>query len=419
MTQSTRTDSAHLKLLLVEDEDRDIEVVRRSIPTDIQLEVARTMGEARQCIGQTSTLDCAVIDVGLPDGSGLDLIGELEPAPVVVLTGYDRSRLLEEALAKGAQDYLSKDQVTPEVLSKTIAYAIERKRCHTLRQQLEHCERLHQVGMMAAALAHEIGNPATFVRANMELLNHDLEAWFEHLEASVPIAGVGTNDMPVAARVLDAKQLVGEALEGIERISKLVDQLRSICRPTGSTTTSDVNLSEVAHAAIALAGTRVRESARLTTRFSETPAVVSGQSERIGQILSNFLLNAIQALESQPSGNRTIEVAVENHETYGRVTVTDNGPGIPPNIEISQLFRPFMSTRFDQGGSGLGLAVSIQIAESLGGYIDIHRRQDDHGVEAELVLPLVGCPPLNRSHRVTPVPRQSLRPSTENTIGKA
>ncbi|MBX2812451.1 MAG: hybrid sensor histidine kinase/response regulator [Myxococcales bacterium] len=403
MNHSTITDSAQIKLLLVEDEDRDIEIICRSIPSGIHLDVARSLKEARERLQHPDEPDCVVIDVGLPDGSGLDLIDDLAPtpAPVVILTGSDDAQVKEEAIARGAQDYLPKNHCTPDTLLRTISFAIERKKCRVLRRQLEHSERLQQVGLMTAALAHEIGNPTTFVRANLELLDHELHDWFKQLESSTRTAYRTGDDPPTVTRILEVKQLVGEAMEGVDRIAALVDQLRSISQPNGTRTIAEVNLSKVTQAALALAGTRIRESAQVTAQFPTAPVMVIGQRERIGQILSNFLLNAIQSLESQPIHNRLIEVAVENHSTYGRVVVEDNGPGIPPNVEIEQLFRPFMSTRLEQGGSGLGLAVSIQIAESLGGYIDIHRRSECTGVRAELVLPLVGCPPVEKRATIT------------------
>lgn len=387
---STCIDSTHLRLLLVEDEDLDIEIFRKSIPQEIQLDIARSLGEARQKLSVPTEPDCAVVDLHLPDGSGLELISDLGSAPVVVLSGSSEQCGVQEAMARGAQDYLSKNNINPETLLRTIAFAIERRKCNTLRLQLEHGERLQQVGLMAAALAHEIGNPATFVQANLELLDQDLAEWLAELKPQT-----STNTSLAHTRVLEAQELVREALSGINNISSLVGQLRSISRPNGRPITSEVDLSKTVEHALAIAGTRIRK-AKVSKHYPQTPVLVSGQPERIGQILNNFLLNAIQALESQAETNKTIDVSVEYHSTYGRVRIVDNGPGIPPNIDVDQLFQPFISTRHENGGSGLGLAVSIQIAESLGGYIEIKRRTDRSGVSAELVLPLVGCPPLKK-----------------------
>ena len=110
---------------------------------------------------------------------------------------------------------------------------------------------------------------------------------------------------------------------------------------------------------------------------------------RVGQILTNFLLNAVQSIESEGSRSAgRIWVEVDRSEGFGRVRVTDDGPGIPPEVEIAELFQPFTSTRLEAGGSGLGLAVSTQIAESLGGAVALRRSDGGRGAVAERVLPL-------------------------------
>lgn len=401
--------AAHLgeiEVLLVEDEPQDIRIVERSIPDGFHLHVVQTLTEARNRIGGDDWVpDVALVDIELPDGSGLDLIGELEPSPVVMLTGQDEPQLISSALSRGAQDFIPKHAVTPDGLVRAVGLAIERKRRHRLQVQLEHNQRLQQLGLMAGSIAHEIGNPATFVQANLELLDHDLKRWAERTEViPADVLALAGLDGPMGDRLLEARSMVGEALAGVSRIHALVRQLRAVTTPDGGAVSADipvVDLVDVVHTAIAVAGARVRESARIVTSFPAQSVLVQGQAHRIGQVVSNFLLNAVQAVEARGTARGTVEVTLEEMGDVAIVSVADDGLGLPDDLDIERLFEPFVTSRRNSGGTGLGLAVSMQVATSLGGYVDIHRRIDGPGVEAELVLPRLGSPAILRPMRAT------------------
>lgn len=406
MVMTIATHLGELKVLIVEDEPQDVRIVRRAVPRDFQVHVAHSLDAARDYIhGEDGVPDVALVDIGLPDGSGLDLIGELEPSPVVMLTGQDEPQLVSTALSRGAQDYIPKHTVTPDGLIRAVGLAIERKRRAQLQLQVEHNQRLQQLGLMAGSIAHEIGNPATFVHSNLELLNHDLGMWADRLDLiPAEILGLGGFGGPVAERLLEAKAMVAEALAGVDRIHGLVKQLRNFTRPEPvgpDTEPPVVDLVEVVHTAIAVAGARVRESARIVTSFPPEPVLVTGHAHRISQVVSNFLLNAVQAIEARGPERGTVEVNLEGMTNFVVVSVVDDGLGVPDELDIERLFQPFVTTRHGTGGTGLGLAISMQVARSLGGYIDIHRRMDGPGVEAELVVPALGGAPLMRPMRAT------------------
>jgi PAS domain S-box-containing protein len=122
-----------MRILLIEDNPGDARLIREVLRDDATMElvVATTLGEALRLCG-TETFDAALVDLGLPDSSGLGTVMRLqEHAPhlaVVVFTGSDDDQLALDAAKVGAQDYLVKGRVGLDLLRRSLRYAIERKR---------------------------------------------------------------------------------------------------------------------------------------------------------------------------------------------------------------------------------------------------------------------------------------------------
>ncbi|MEU0132999.1 SpoIIE family protein phosphatase [Streptomyces sp. NPDC006296] len=121
-------------LLLVEDDPGDALLVEEMLSDselDAPLTWCKTMAEARSFLLTCRTPVCVLLDLHLPDVHGLDAVRQLvESAPdaaVIVLTGLDESQTGLSAVAQGAQDYLVKGRIVPEVLSRAVRYALQRK----------------------------------------------------------------------------------------------------------------------------------------------------------------------------------------------------------------------------------------------------------------------------------------------------
>ncbi|MCX4416604.1 SpoIIE family protein phosphatase [[Kitasatospora] papulosa] len=121
-------------LLLVEDDAGDALLVEEMLSDselDSPLTWCKTMAEARRFLLGCRTPVCVLLDLHLPDVHGLDAVRQLvESAPdaaVIVLTGLDESQTGLSAVAQGAQDYLVKGRIDPEVLGRAVRYALQRK----------------------------------------------------------------------------------------------------------------------------------------------------------------------------------------------------------------------------------------------------------------------------------------------------
>ena len=104
------------------------------------------------------------------------------------------------------------------------------------------------------------------------------------------------------------------------------------------------------------------------------------------QIVHNLLMNALQALEEQPAGERRLRLSVGVEAGRGLLAVSDNGPGLSPET-LPRVFEPFFSTR--EGGLGLGLSLSETLASGMGGALEA-APAEPRGARFTLRLPLAG-----------------------------
>lgn len=191
-----------VKILLVEDNPDDADLLR------FALEEAGTDGFELTCVDrlhtalehlQTPSFNVVLLDLSLPDSSGLDTFSKLHAQaahlPIVILSGLDDEQLAAQAVRKGAQDYIVKGDLEGRHLIRALRYAIERKRAETAIQE---AERAHVVAQTAAAAAHEINQPLTCVIGNAELLLlqlEDLDEKYRSLLHSIIEAGQRINEI--------------------------------------------------------------------------------------------------------------------------------------------------------------------------------------------------------------------------------
>jgi serine phosphatase RsbU (regulator of sigma subunit) len=136
-----------LSLLLVEDDRADavlVEDLISDVVADIRVIWAQSVAHAERELASARP-DCVLLDLNLPDANGMDALARIAKrdatVPIVVLTGLNDEYFGASAVAAGAQDYLVKGRVEPEMLRRAVFYAIERKRAELISADL-HASRL-------------------------------------------------------------------------------------------------------------------------------------------------------------------------------------------------------------------------------------------------------------------------------------
>ena len=221
----------------------------------------------------------------------------------------------------------------------------ERRR---FEQQLIQSGKLASIGELAAGVAHEINNPLFAILGLTEFLLEDAEPGSKERER------------------LEIIRSTGEEIKDIVR--SLLDFARERSDELGT-----ISLVEVARQTVELfRRTSAAKDIELVERYSDEPTLVEASPNQLKQIFVNLFSNARQAMAG--GGVITIEVGLEGASVVARVA--DTGPGIPDET-LPRIFEPFYTTKRDVGGSGLGLSVSLGIAQAHGGSLTVRSRPDE------------------------------------------
>ncbi len=227
-----------------------------------------------------------------------------------------------------------------DVVGVTIAFK-DLNQMRSLRARLQQADQLAALSTVTAGVAHEIRNPLASLRGLTELIGRDVQ--------------------PGEPR----HKYVATMLESIDRLNRLIEDLLLFSSPKGGYM-SLVDLRQVVSETVSFTQHGLGER-RVTLDVSVDPSqplVVRGNRQRVGQVLSNIILNGVQAT---PDEGR-ITVSAGERDGHALISVHNTGSFIPPDIR-RQLFMPFFTTR--PSGTGLGLAIARQLVTALEGRIDV------------------------------------------------
>jgi len=229
-----------------------------------------------------------------------------------------------------------------------------------LEATLAQSEKLAAVGQLAAGVAHEINNPLTAIIANAQILQRKLSLDDEEMQDMV--------DLIIRAG---------------DRAAQVVRNLLDFARKE-QYEFAPTDLNETIRRALALAQHElVARSIRLTFEPAENLPPILASHDHLQGVWLNLLLNAVDAIDDQQG---EVRVTTYRHGNEVRVTVADNGHGIPPG-RISRIFEPFYTTKEPGRGTGLGLSVCHRIVKQHGGHMLVDS-QLGMGTEFTVVLPL-------------------------------
>jgi signal transduction histidine kinase len=387
-----------MRVLLVEDSVVFAEAIKLLLEDASNVDVKLTHVEKLSDIpsGLDPGPDVVLLDLALPDAQGLDTIrgvqARLPGAPIVVLTADSNENLAIDVVRNGAQDFLVKGRFDIDTLIRTMRYAIERVRSEQLKRQLLQADRLAAIGHLAAGVAHEISNPATFVQSSAGLLRAQLDRIETALREIGNDAHWPRGKNPAAALALDqaglaldeARQLSEQNASGVDRICAVVRDLRGYSRlESGNTILVDAN--EVVDEVCKLASNVVRHKARLVKDLAPVPRVALPRG-RLDQILTNLLVNAAQAIADSPPQNNQVTISTRVDRDSVIVAVEDTGTGMTPE-QVKRAFEPFFTTKPQGVGVGLGLSICREIARAHRGDVCC-RSEQGHGSRFEVRLPV-------------------------------
>ncbi len=370
------------------------------------------------------SFDVIVLDVNMPEMTGIEVLASLRvravETPVIMLSSAARTSDVLRAIHQGAFDYVAKDEAI-EPLRMAIVRAVEHVRLvgenaqllkqlanlnaelearvlqrtselveanarlvaergelestlgrlNETQEQMVQMEKMASVGLLTAGIAHEINNPLAFILPNFEVV----EEWLDSAREGKPHERVHNLD--------ELKRLVSECRRGLDRIVRIVRQLRVFSHP-GRQDLGPVAVDAVVRSVVALVERELAGRATLTVYSTQEPRA-RGNDEQLRQVLLNLLINSSQSFVPPRSDGR-IEVHVEKRAEEIAIRVIDNGCGIPPE-HIRRVFDPFFTTKPVGHGTGMGLAISRDLVKKMGGNVTLES-QLGHGTAVTIGLPL-------------------------------
>ena len=302
------------------------------------------------------------------------------------------------------------EETIKELEQKRKAVEVTLAELKSAQAQLIQSEKMASLGELTAGIAHEIQNPLNFVNNFSELSKQLIGEMNEELvEASRQYAAGSSQSGEDRLKL--AEEIANDISQNLEKINyhgkRAADIVKGMLQhsrtSSGQKEPTDINALADEYLRLAYHGLRAKDksfNAEFKTEFDENLPKINVIPQDIGRVLLNLINNAFYAvdkkakeinedykplvvvkthLESSPPGGSGGQVA--------KITVKDNGPGIPTHI-IDKIFQPFFTTKPTGQGTGLGLSLAYDIVKAHGGELRVETKEGE-GTSFIFIIPLI------------------------------
>lgn len=273
-----------------------------------------------------------------------------------------------DAIGHGRLDVWLPPPTGDEVGRLSLALGQMVNRLGSTMRQMEINAGMAAVGEMATYLSHEIRNPLSSIRLNLQMLQRDLR-------------GGATPD--------DGEEMVGLCLTEMQRLNDVVNTVLDMGRKTRQQL-GVCDAHEVVNDTVQVMKSKfASHGVEVEMRFGAMESDVGVEAAKLKSVLINLLLNSVDAIADSPE--KRVIVTTEQLElpegSQLELRVLDSGPGVPAHLE-TEVFEPFFTTKTT--GSGIGLATALRIVKECGGSLRCVPADETHeGGEFIIDLPLV------------------------------
>ena len=262
------------------------------------------------------------------------------------------------------------------------------------QKQLITSEKMASLGQLSAGIAHEINNPLSYVKSNLETLNEyltDMWNWCEDMQRTVDannqIDAAKFHQLfeqrEVAFLKSDTGDIMSSVLNGITRVREIISDLKTFSH-SAQVSFEPLSIEECLDGALKIAWNSLKYDFTVKTQIDKELPSVTGNISQLQQVFVNLFVNAGQAMTK--SGTLTI-TATRHNEQQLLVSVADTGCGMNEET-LGKLFTPFFTTKPVGVGTGLGLSVSYGIINNHKATIDVQSVEGE-GTTFKLYFPIV------------------------------
>ncbi|MBN2343032.1 MAG: response regulator [Deltaproteobacteria bacterium] len=347
-----------------------------------------------------------ILDVQMPGMDGYETAelmrsnSRTKHIPIIFVSAVNKDEHhLFRGYDSGGVDYLFKP-IEPKILSSKVRVFVDlfkqRKQLERTSEALEQSlaeikskdeqlrqkQKLEAIGKLVGGVAHEIRNPLSFMLSHLRRASKNCA----HIIDSIDTLDNVTQLNEFKGKFIQIHQGVEIAIDGGNRISKIVQDLSRFARTDRNEKIRPVEVNEVLHKVVNLAKHDIRLHAALVEQYGDLPPILINES-KLFQVFLNLLTNAIHSLRNQQEKDNRITIRswAADDEVY--VEVKDTGCGIPRK-NLSKIFDPFFTTKDVGEGTGLGLATCFGIVHTHGGKILVESVEHS-GSSFVVMLPIV------------------------------
>ncbi|MFH0994892.1 MAG: ATP-binding protein [Pseudomonadota bacterium] len=344
----------------------------------------------------------------------MDETGKVVQIAVVIRNITDQQRKADEI--RSLNERLQNAVV--QIREKNVKLANTLKELKGTQSQMVQAEKMSSIGQLAAGVAHEINNPVGFVSSNLKTLTDyqqniglilsEYRQFMDKVSGakdSVPDMAAIENltvrirekesDLDIAYILEDIPGLISESREGLDRIKKIVLDLKDFSHP-GEDILKLADINRNLDSTLNIVWNELKYKATILKDYGEL-SQVKCYPQQLNQVFMNLLVNAAQAIENQG------EIHIITREIGGNVEiiVSDSGQGIAAE-NLSRIFDPFFTTKEVGKGTGLGLNVTYNIVKKHHGTIDV-KSEPGKGTTFTVRIPVSGPSSLLPEHEINPV----------------
>lgn len=407
---NTATRSSKIDILIVDDILDNIQLLSSMLAQEGYNVRKAINGSMALKAAQTVVPEMILLDVNMPGTNGYEVCEQLKRnpktamVPVIFLSALDDALDKVKAFQVGGADYVTKPFQLEEVLVRIQNQLTIRqlqtqlelrngelhealKELKSTQLHLVQKEKMIGLGQLVAGIAHEINNPVNFIAGNVAPAQQYVEDLLKILtlyqqKYPNPDAEIADalEEVDLSFLVSDVQRLMSSIQNGAQRIHSIVIALRIFSR-LDEAEIKAVDVHEGLDSVLLLLQHRLKKQGErpeieVIREYGDLPLVTCYASQ-LNQVFLNLLTNAIDALEGQVQQDTQqgaiaqpqIRLRTEFEIDKVRISICDNGPGIPQALQ-SRIYEPFFTTKSVGKGSGLGLSISYQIiVEKHGGQL--------------------------------------------------
>jgi signal transduction histidine kinase len=369
------------KILFVDDDEANLVVFEAACGDEFSVLLASSADAALRYM-HTEEVGVIVADQRMPGKTGVELLEharhEYPDTVRMLITAYSDIQAAIGAINRGhVRRYLRKPwepgELKAEIADALDIYAMSRK-VSALELRLRETERVYALGVVVASIAHELRNPMMLVTTGLSFLQSEIAR---------------LRELPAAREFrprLD--EMAASLVDTLTGIDGVVDIVRGIELPTKSDpniVSEAADFAEVLRLSLRLVSSELKRCASLELDVTGAPRVRASPT-RLGQVVLNLIVNALQAVSMRPRAENVISVRLRSEDGKAILEVADNGVGIADS-DSSRIFDPFFTTKAGLG-TGLGLAISKKIIEELDGTLTADRDPRLGGARFTVRLPI-------------------------------